>query len=288
MDILCPKCTEPWDRFNFNILQNPCDSCEGRKVFPRKHPELTEKAGEASILLIDQDIQPDQCDKGCNRGKINCEPCKGKGYVHLNTIPREDSGEDLGIYTRDEEPEIVDCTHCDGDGYYDCECNGESIWPECCECNEKIEGDGRYRDIAVRTEGGDVCEDCAKKEELLSYEEECSDCNGTGINEIGEDALEPDEIRRFLKGEGCPACRFGTSLECWFCNGKGASDDGKTYCHCSDCGGNGRIPLDKLPPDTEYEERREKASALFEIYAPHSPDADLDGLAADTEDLIGH
>ena len=283
MDILCPKCAEPWDRYNLNIFTRACGACDGSKIQKRRDAVIADSHddGYTSIALVDQDIHPEICTE-CVRGKIRCESCKGEGFVGKRRVLVEDSGEDLGIYTS-ENPETIDCPSCDGEGSVDCSCDGESIYPNCGGCHEKIEGDGRYRDIAVVSNGELYCEDCARESGILSYTEPCEDCKGAGTEEYGGDALESDEVRRFLKGEGCPACRFGVSVECGTCNGHG-----EIIYHvgnfepCQECDQNGRIPLSKLPPD----ERREKAAALFEIYQPSNPGADLDGMAADTEDLI--
>ena len=42
--------------------------------------------------------------------------------------------------------------------------------------------------------------------------------------------LTPAESRRFLRGEGCPSCNFGTT--CTQCGGSGKEEDNRSKCYC--------------------------------------------------------
>ena len=63
----------------------------------------------------------------------------------------------------------------------------------------------------------------------------------------GEGDLTPDEVRRFLKGEGCPSCGFGTV--CPKCQGGRIEKNG-----CSTCFGGGYVFAKRCPTasDTRF------------------------------------
>lgn len=58
-----------------------------------------------------------------------------------------------------------------------------------------------------------------------------------------DDALTPNEVQRFKRGEGCPACDFGTT--CTWCFGTG-KDTGYAQ-SCPTCGGRRYITIRRIP-----------------------------------------
>lgn len=150
MDVYCPKCSEPWDRENLNIIS------------------------------------------------VECEDCDGKGY----TTGRR-------LFVSDEIPEEA----------YTCLQRGDDDGT-CDECHEVIEA-SCYGTGVVILDGSMTCEDCAIRTGLLTRKKPCVECSGSGQVEHGGDALEPDEVRDFLAGKGCPCCNWGAGVSCYDCDGKG-------------------------------------------------------------------
>jgi hypothetical protein len=65
----------------------------------------------------------------------------------------------------------------------------------------------------------------------------------------GEGDLTMEEVRRFMKGEGCPGCGFGTL--CTRCNGGGIEKNG-----CATCFGSGYVYARRCPTAVDERFRR--------------------------------
>lgn len=117
---------------------------------------------------------------------------------------------DEGFIKRHTHGEEYPCNH----GSYD-------SLPTCDSCMEEIEAHSYFDVNGVITDGGYRCMSCAREEGMVEEEEDCRECNGKGKVEKGRDAMEPDEIRMFRAGKGCPACDFGVGRSCESCHGSG-------------------------------------------------------------------
>lgn len=281
MDILCRHCLEPWDITELSSHKRTCDfedyikhpagerasgglyqrvNCDSGTIYV--DPYIKDNAGEWDFIC--QDAEPDHtgsCET-CS-ARADCETCSGTGDVN-----HADTGAPIA--------DCPDCRDCDDEQCTD----GEIYEPLTCECGEEV-ANSWNRVTGVIGDGSILCLSCAAKQGITCEEMPCPECSGTG--EVTDETAigTPEDIARFRKGDGCPACDWGNKVlcECSLCSSRHYGY-ASARCNWPHYGGNCKGQL--IPhASAEHDERRALNSVAHDINGD-----DLDGLAVTTEDHL--